>query len=87
MGKNRGLQLSRILAWDEGDVSYYLYGSPPGPSGRVLVLTAIGPEFEHRWVVVPQGRSGTDPVDQWTGATHEERTQIAEELLRRGRSA
>lgn len=80
------LGLTRLAAWEEGYVTYYLYASPTGPAGRVVVLTALGPHNEHRWVILPQGKASGD-LARWTDADERERTRLAEELLRRGRSA
>jgi hypothetical protein len=76
--------LDQLASWKEGDVSYYLHGTPPGPSGRVTVLTAVGPESEHRWLVLPQGKSSEDLAATWYEASNLERTELAESLLRRG---
>ena len=76
--------LEQLAGWKEGSVSYYLHGTPPGPSGRVIVLTAVGPESEHRWLVLPQGRSSEDLAATWSAASNHARTELAESLLRRG---
>ena len=76
--------LEQLATWQEGDVSYYLHGTPAGPSGRVVVLTAVGPDCEHRWLVLPQGKSTQDLAATWTQVDNHERTELAEGLLRRG---
>jgi hypothetical protein len=76
--------LKQLAAWKEGDVSYYLHGTPAGPGGRVIVLTAVGPADKHRWLVVPQGKSSEDLATTWTDVGNHERTELAESLLRRG---
>lgn len=77
------LPLERLAAWKERGTSYYLYASPASPGGRVIVLTAIGPEGEHRWVVLPRGGpAAADLANRWADASDEERTRLAEELLR-----
>ncbi|UCF41043.1 MAG: hypothetical protein JSW43_01505 [Gemmatimonadota bacterium] len=76
--------LEQLAAWEEGDVSYYLHGTPRGPSGRVIVLTAVGPDYEHRWLVLPQGKSSDDLAATWTSASDHDKTALAENLLRRG---
>ncbi len=82
------LKLERLAAWEERGVAYYLYASPAGPGGRVIVLTAVGPEGEHRWVVLPRGgAAAANLAARWGEATDEERTRLAEALLRGARSA
>jgi hypothetical protein len=51
------------------------------------VLTALGPEREHRWVVLPQGKTTESLATKWGRASDSERTQMAELLLPRSRSA
>jgi hypothetical protein len=86
MATDNHFGLAQIVAWKEGDVSYYLHGSPPGPGGRVIVLTAVGPDDEHRWVVLPQGKA-EEAATKWEVASNTERTLMAEALLPRGRLA
>ncbi len=86
MGTDK-LGLHLVASWKEGEVTYYLHASPAGPSGRIIVINAVGPEDEHRWAVLPQGRTARDAVDHWVSASAAERTVMAEDLLRRGRSA
>ena len=81
------LDLEQLAAWREGAVAYYLHASPAGPGGRVIVLTAVGPEREHRWVVLPHGRATEDLASKWRRVSDSERTQMAELLLPRSRSA
>lgn len=87
MEPEKPLDLEQLAAWQEGDVAYYLHASPAGPGGRVIVLTAVGPEREHRWVVLPQGKTTENLAAKWGRASDSERTQMAELLLPRSRSA
>ncbi len=82
------LKLERLAAWEERGVAYYMYASPESPGGRVIVLTSVGPEGEHRWVVLPRGGpAAADLSTRWKAASDEERTKLAEALLRGTRSA
>jgi hypothetical protein len=86
MARSDHFGLQQIVAWKEGEISYYLHGSPAGPGGRVIVLTAVGPADEHRWVVLPQGND-REAANKWEAASDTERTRMAEALLPRGQMA
>ncbi len=84
MSPEEHLGLEQLAAWKEGGISYYLHGTPAGPSGRVIILTAVGPDYEHRWLVLPQGKTTEDLASRWSEASNHEKTELAETLLRRG---
>jgi hypothetical protein len=85
--REKGLGLVELASWQEGEIAYYLHASPAGPGGRVVVLTAVGPEREHRFVVLPQGHTNEELEAKWESSSDDERTRMAESLLPRGRSA
>ncbi len=71
----------RVNTWRFGNITYDIHASKDAAEHQAVVITAIGPDSEHRYVVLhlPYGNDGC--FDQWIEGTDEERAAAAESAL------
>jgi len=71
----------RVNTWRSGGITYDVHATKDAAEHQTIVITAIGPGSEHRYVVVhlPYGNDGC--FEQWTEGTDEERAAAAESAL------
>jgi hypothetical protein len=76
-----GVTFRRVSSWRSGGITYDVHATRDAADHQTVVITAIGPGAEHRFVVVhaPYGNEGF--VDRWVEGTDEERATAAEEEL------
>ncbi|MBE0593910.1 MAG: hypothetical protein IH616_16075 [Gemmatimonadales bacterium] len=71
----------RVNSWRSGGIAYDVHATKDAAEHQTIVITAIGPDSEHRYVVVhaPYGNEGF--LDQWLDGSDEERAMAAESAL------